>query len=261
MRLFSWNVNGIRAVERKGFLSWLQSERPEVLCLQEVRAEPEQLSHALREGHGYHVVWNPAQKKGYSGVATFSLTPPDEVSTELGEARFDEEGRVIRTRHGRVILYNVYFPNGGREHARVPYKTDFYRALLKRAQVDLATGAPVVICGDFNTAHQPIDLARPQANVKTSGFLPEERALVDEYLKAGFADAFRVLYPLARERYSWWSNRQGARGRNIGWRIDYHLISRAHLGEVIDARIHDKVLGSDHCPVELELGQRPEVTP
>ncbi len=257
MRFFSWNVNGIRAATRKGFLDWLDDEQPDVLCLQEIRANEDQVGDDVLKDHGYHVVWVSAERKGYSGVATFSKTPPDEVRVGLGVDRFDEEGRLVMTRHGDLLLYNGYFPNGGREHARVPYKLDFYRALLDRVRQDLAEGHSVIVCGDWNTAHQPVDLARPRANVKTSGFLPSERALVDDFIAAGFVDVFRALYPIERDVFSWWSNRKGARERNIGWRIDYHMASRDLLPRVVDARVHTAVMGSDHCPVELELVDMP----
>ena len=253
MRLFSWNVNGIRAVARKGFLAWLEAEKPDVLCIQETRASEDQLDEALLSGHGYHAVWVSAEKKGYSGVATFSRREPEEVAVGLGEARFDKEGRLVMTRHGDVWLFNGYFPNGGRTHDRVPYKLEFYTALLAHTRPMLARGEQVVITGDWNTAHQAVDLARPKANVKTSGFTPVEREAFGEFLEAGYVDAFRALYPDAVDQYSWWSNRSGARGKNIGWRIDYHLVSENLMGRVRDARLHTSVMGSDHCPIELVL--------
>lgn len=257
LRLFSWNVNGIRAAVRKGFLDWLDAERPDVLCLQEIRANRDQVGPEVLQDHGYHVTWVSAERKGYSGVATFSRHPPDEVVVGLGDEQFDREGRLVMTRHGDLVVYNGYFPNGQRDHARVPYKLAFYERLLAVATERVEQGERVILCGDWNTAHQPIDLARPRANVKTTGFLPHERAMIDTYIDVGFVDAFRVLYPLARDRFTLWSNRAGARDRNIGWRIDYHMVHRTLLPRVVDARIHDHVLGSDHCPVELELVASP----
>lgn len=251
MRLFSWNVNGIRSVRRKGFLEWLDRERPDVLCVQETKARPEQLDAALLEAHGYHVAWASAERPGYSGVATFSRRPPDEIRVGLGIDVFDAEGRVVVTRHGELSIVNAYFPNGRRDHGRVPFKTTFYREMLAFAERLRAAGQGVVICGDFNTAHQPIDLENWKSNQKTSGFLPEERALLDEYVEAGWIDAFRALHPEARRQYTWWSNRTGVRERNVGWRIDYHFVAPEVWPRVRAARIHMDVLGSDHCPIEL----------
>lgn len=256
MRLFSWNVNGIRAAERKGILDWIAREKPDVLCVQETKARPDQLSEALLHEHGYHVVWASAEKAGYSGVATFSREEPEVLSVGLGEHQFDREGRSIFTRHGDFILYNGYFPNGQRDHARVPYKMDFYRKLLERVNEYRKAGHPMVLCGDWNTAHKPADLARPKANKRTSGFLEEEREMIDVFLEAGFADAFRERYPDKEGAYTWWSNRRGARERNVGWRIDYHMVSEDLMPRVVDVRIHANTLGSDHCPIELELSTK-----
>ncbi len=254
MRLFSWNVNGIRAVHRKGlFLSFLESAQPDVLCLQETKAWPEQLESDLLTDHGYHVVWAEAEKKGYSGVATFSRVPPDEHQVGLGVEQFDREGRTVITRHGNVLLMNSYFPNGQRDHARLPYKTEFYREVLRWGQEKRAEGFEVAICGDWNTAHHEVDLKNWKSNRKTSGFTEPERALVTEFCDAGWHDAFRRLYPDAVDVYSWWSNRVGVRDRNIGWRIDYHFVADELWPRVKDARIHTDVMGSDHCPIELEL--------
>jgi exodeoxyribonuclease-3 len=253
MRFFSWNVNGIRAATRKGFLSWLEAENPDVLCLQETRANTDQIGPDILSDHGYHVTWVSAQKKGYSGVATFSREKPDEVVIGLGEERFDSEGRMVMTRHGDIVLFNGYFPNGGRTHARVPYKLDFYKKLLAQTQPMVERGEKVIICGDWNTAHKAVDLARPKANVKTSGFTPIEREAFDEFFEAGFIDAFRQRYPDTNDVYTWWSNRAGVRQRNIGWRIDYHMVSPKMMEDVVDVRIHTEVLGSDHCPIELAV--------
>jgi exodeoxyribonuclease-3 len=257
MRLITWNVNGIRAAERKGFLDWLDKERPDVLCVQETKAHPDQLSPGLLREHGYHVTWASAQKKGYSGVATFSLKPPQEARVGLGLPTFDDEGRLILTRHGDLWLYNGYFPNGQNDHARVPYKLDFYRALRQEISALLEDGQSVIACGDFNTAHTALDLARPKQNKNTTGFLPHERQEFDHWIEAGMVDIFRQLHPEQEGHYTWWSYRQQARQRNVGWRIDYHLISQDLQGRVKDARILKDVMGSDHCPVELTLQEAP----
>lgn len=253
MRLFTWNVNGLRAVARKGFLDWLSDARPDVLCIQEMKAHPEQLDDELREPAGYHTVWAPAEKKGYSGVTTWSRQAPDEVQIGLGEDRFDREGRTIITRHGDFVLINGYFPNGQRDHGRVPFKLDYYELLLRTCEAYRARGLHVVVCGDWNTSHGPLDLKNDRANKNTTGYLIPEREWIDRFLAAGYVDVWRRLNPDA-EVYSWWSSRFGVREKNIGWRLDYHVVDEALYPRVHDARIHTDVWGSDHCPVELVLG-------
>ncbi|MBT3315091.1 MAG: exodeoxyribonuclease III [Anaerolineae bacterium] len=252
MKIITWNVNGLRAALKKGVLEWIVEQSPDAMCLQETRVLPEQLTEEQREISGYEIVWNPAEKKGYSGVATWTKENALEVSLGLGEERFDVEGRVIRTRFPDFYLYNIYFPNGQRGHDRVEYKLEFYENLLEQCNALHAAGESVIITGDFNTAHNEIDLKNHKSNHKTSGFLPEERAMIDKYLTHGFVDPFRELYP-EKEQYSWWSYRAGARARNVGWRIDYFLISENLLPRVQDVIIHDDAMGSDHCPVELEI--------
>lgn len=250
MKITTWNVNGLRAALGKGLTTWAQSQAPDVLCLQEIKARPEQLTEEQRQTPGYQVIWNPAERPGYSGVATWVRDEPLEVTLGLGESRFDVEGRVIRTRHPDFLLYNIYFPNGQRGQERVDFKLDFYARLLDICD-DLHTrGEAVVITGDFNTAHREIDLKNPKENATTSGFLPEERAWIDKYLEHGFVDAYRHLYP-ERVQYTWWTYRFGARQRGIGWRLDYFLVSEALMHRVRDVIVHDDVLGSDHCPVTL----------
>lgn len=251
-KITTWNVNGIRAALGKGLKEWVLSEAPDVMCLQEIKAKPEQLTAEQMDFPGYGVAWNPAERPGYSGVATMCRQHPDETSLGLGVERFDIEGRVIRTRHPGFFLYNIYFPNGQRGHDRVEYKLDFYARLLELCDELHAAGEKIIITGDFNTAHQPIDLARPKENEQTSGFLPEEREWVTRFLEHGFVDAYRVLYP-EKVQYTWWTYRMGARQRNIGWRIDYFLVSEALMPQVKDVIIQDDVLGSDHCPVTLVL--------
>ena len=253
MRIVSWNVNGIRAATRKGFLDWLAETQPDVVCLQEIKAMPEQLGPDLLSEHGYHVAWHPAQKKGYSGTATFSKVAPDHVQHGIGEARFDDEGRILLTRHGDVTVINCYFPHGQRDHARLPYKTDFYRALLVWAQALRAEGKQICITGDWNTAHHDVDIRNFKQNRKTSGFTLPERALLDEWVDAGWHDTFRRLYPERADMYTWWSQRGDVRARNIGWRIDYHFVCDALWPRVQDALIHTATMGSDHCPIELVL--------
>jgi exodeoxyribonuclease-3 len=252
MRITTWNVNGIRAAIKKGALAWALSEEIDVLCLQEVKAQREQLPGDVRDLPGYACYWNPALRPGYSGVAVYTRIPPLSVDFGLGEARFDEEGRVIRLRFPDFILYNVYFPSGQRGQARVAFKLEFYACLLEQCDSLHAAGERVIITGDFNTAHREIDLANPKANRNTSGFLPEERAWVDTYLNHGFMDIYRTLYP-ERVQYTWWTFITNARSRNVGWRLDYFLISEMLRPLVKDVVIHDDVHGSDHCPVSLIL--------
>jgi exodeoxyribonuclease-3 len=252
MKLITWNVNGLRAALRKGLHAWVSSQSPDVLCLQEVKARPEQIREEQCGFDGYASIWNPAQRPGYSGVLTLLRGEAPEAQAGLGLERFDVEGRVIRTRHPGFLLFNVYFPSGQRGHDRVAYKLDFYAALLEQCDELHRSGQSIVITGDFNTAHRPIDLSRPNQNQRTSGFLPEERAMVQLFLDHGFVDAFRALYP-ERAAYTWWTYRAGARDRNVGWRLDYYLVSEALLPRVRDVVIHDEVAGSDHCPVTLLL--------
>ncbi|MFZ5922360.1 MAG: exodeoxyribonuclease III [Chloroflexota bacterium] len=252
MKIVTWNVNGLRAILKKGFLDWVRAETPDALCLQEIKARPEQIAEEDRIVDGYEALWNPAERPGYSGVATWLRRAARDVEFGLADPRFDPEGRVIRTRHDGFLLYNVYFPNGQRGQERVAYKLDFYARLLEICDRLHAAGENIVITGDFNTAHMPIDLRNPKENVNTSGFMPEERAWVDHFLSHGFVDAYRYLYP-ERVQYTWWTYRVNARQRDIGWRLDYYLVSEALLPRVKDVVIHTDVMGSDHCPVSLWL--------
>jgi len=252
MKIITWNVNGIRAALGKGLKDWMLSQSPDVFCLQEIKARPEQLTPEQQDFPGYTALWNPAERPGYSGVATFHNGGALPQAFGLDEARFDIEGRVIRTRHPGFLLYNIYFPNGQRGQERVEHKLDFYARLLEQCRVLLAQGENIIITGDFNTAHRPMDLKNPNENETTSGFLPEERAWVQKFLENGFVDAFRYLYP-ERVQYTWWTYRMAARQRNIGWRIDYFLVSEKLVERVRDVLIHDDVTGSDHCPVTLVL--------
>ena len=254
MKLISWNVNGIRAVVKKiDFQAWLSAASPDVLCLQETRALPEQVPAELRDLPGYRAYWNAAERKGYSGVATFCNHEPAAVETGFGIDEFDVEGRVVMTQHPGFKLYNVYFPNGGRKLERLDFKLRFYEAFLAHCDALHAAGERLIICGDYNTAHRPIDLARPKRNAQTSGFLEEERVWIDAYLAHGFVDAWRDRNPDAEGQYTWWMYMRNARERNIGWRIDYFLVSEALMPAVVDASILSDVMGSDHCPIVLEL--------
>jgi len=254
LRLFSWNVNGLRACGRKGFLDWLETENPDVLGLQETRALPEQLEEPIRNPDGYQVHFHPAEKKGYSGVGLYSRVEPQSVVLGgLDNPAFDSEGRLIIADYGDFLFYTGYFPNGGNDLSRVPYKLDFSEAVLQHAEAQRSAGRSIVICGDVNTAHQEIDLANPKANKKNTGFLPEEREWVSRLLDHGYVDIFRKRNPDAEGHYTWWSNRPGVRERNVGWRIDYFIISPDLEEKVVNARIHPDVMGSDHCPIELEL--------
>ena len=251
MKLVSWNVNGIRSVWRKGFIDWFKEARPDILCIQETRAWPEQLEPEQIAPEGYNGFWVCGEKKGYSGVCIYARMAPEEVHEGLGMAEFDREGRTLTLRFEEFTLVNAYFPNGQRDHARVPYKMEYCRAFLAHCEARCEQGENLVLCGDFNTAHQEIDLKRPRENRKTTGFLPVERAWIDELIDCGYADAFRTMHPGEPDHYTWWSNRQGARERNVGWRIDYFFTTPGL--EVSKAYHLPNVLGSDHCPVGLQL--------
>lgn len=255
MRIVSWNVNGLRACYRKGFLRYLEASAAEIVAVQEVRARAEQLEPELRAPAGWHACFASAERPGYSGVGLYSRLAPDSVETSLGEARFDCEGRLQLARFGRLVVANVYFPNGSgkeRDNSRVPYKLDFYRALFARLMRLRRGGLRVVVLGDFNTAHREIDLARPKQNRQTSGFLRSECAELDRWLAAGWVDTFRRFEP-GPGHYSWWSQRFGVRAKNIGWRIDYVLASPTVLPYLRSGFIEPQVEGSDHCPVGVEL--------
>jgi exodeoxyribonuclease III len=254
MQLVSWNVNGLRAIARKGFGEWLETVRPDILCLQETRAEPTQLPPEIRQPDAYHAAFVSGERKGYSGVATFSRRPPLRQATGFGlDPRFDAEGRILLSEYERFVLLNIYFPNGAASEARLAYKMDFYEATLRFCRTLEQAGKPLIICGDVNTAHTEIDLARPKENEAISGFLPEERAWLDRFLAAGYIDAFRRLHPDRCDAYTWWSFRAASRRRNVGWRIDYFFVSEALWPAVSAAGIHADVAGSDHCPISLTL--------
>jgi len=252
IRLASWNVNGVRAVEKKGFLEWLHEASPDVLCLQETKAHPDQLGNSLLNPLDYKADWDYPERKGYSGVATFTRPMPHEVAPGFGIERFDAEGRVLVSRYDAFTLLNVYFPNGKMSDERLRYKLAFYDAFLDHLKVRLDGGENLVVCGDFNTAHTEIDLSHPKENVRVSGFLPEERAWMDRLVEAGFTDSFR-MFNKEGGNYTWWDMRTRARERNIGWRLDYFFVSEDLASRVTEASILSDVYGSDHCPVSLTL--------
>ena len=252
MKIMTWNVNGFRSALGKHALEPVWKLKLDALCLQEIKVHPDQLNETQRKFPGYEAIWNPAEKAGYSGVATFLRTPPSDVQIGMGAPRFDGEGRVISTLHPGFRLFNVYFPSGTRGRERVDYKLDFYAHLLNICDAHHKKGESLIVTGDFNTAHRPIDLKNPKQNGRTSGFLPQEREWVQNYLDHGFVDIYRHLYP-ERVQYTWWTYRLNARQRGIGWRIDYFLVSEALVSRVRDVVIHEGITGSDHCPVELVL--------
>lgn len=255
MKICSWNVNGLRAVARKGFADWLAETDIDVLGIQEVRAHPGQVPPEVAAPAGWHTHFHPAQRPGYSGVGLYARRPWDSLEISLDEPTFDDEGRLQIARFGALTIANVYFPNGSgkdRDNGRIPYKLSFYRALFERLEPQRRAGAPLVVIGDFNTAHQEIDLARPKQNTNTSGFCAEERAELDRWLQAGWVDSFRQRVAEGGH-YTWWSNRPGIREKNIGWRIDYALLSPGAMPFLRDAAIWPHVQGSDHCPVYVAL--------
>lgn len=253
MRLYSWNVNGLRAASKKGFLDWLETERPDILGLQETKCHPDQLKEEVRQPPGYHTYWAFAERKGYSGVALYTRREPESVQIGLGISEYDREGRTIVADFGEFVLITAYFPNGSRDHSRVPFKMAYKREFLAFCDNLQEEGRPVIFCGDVNTAHKEIDLARPKQNIKTTGFLPQERAWIDGVLESGYLDTFRSLHPDRPGAYSWWSYIGGARDRNVGWRLDYFFVSPDLRDRIQAAQIHADVYGSDHCPVSLSV--------
>jgi exodeoxyribonuclease-3 len=249
VKLISWNVNGLRAVLRKNFLEFLEAEAPDILCLQETKCGPDDVEQLWTARYASH--WNCAEKKGYAGTATFSRTRPLAVTTGINVADHDREGRVLTTEFADFFVVNVYVPNSGRELARLPYRQTWDRDFLRHLK-KLERRKPLIICGDMNVAHTEIDLANPKSNMKNHGFTPEERAGFTTLLGAGFLDTFRQ-FERAGGHYSWWSPMPGVRARNIGWRIDYFLISPTLRPRLQRAFILKDVLGSDHCPVGIEV--------
>jgi exodeoxyribonuclease-3 len=253
LTLLSWNVNGIRAALRKGFLDWFNHIRPDFLGIQETKAHTEQLSTDLLDIPGYHAYYRSGERKGYSGTAAFSKLTPENIEYGLGEERFDNEGRLIILHYPEFVLFNVYVPNGSKENYRVPYKLEYCERMLELSESFRKQGKGVILCGDFNTAHKEIDIARPRANEKHTGFLPSERAWLDRFTDHGYVDTFRHFYPDKKHAYTWWNQRFGARERNVGWRLDYFFITPDLLSNLKSAFILSDVMGSDHCPVGIDL--------
>ncbi|NLV77016.1 MAG: exodeoxyribonuclease III [Tissierellia bacterium] len=249
MKLVSWNVNGLRACVKKGFLDYFKEVDADIFCVQETKLQEGQIQLDLE---GYHQYWNYAEKKGYSGTAVFTKDKPLEVRYGLRIEEHDKEGRVITLEYDDFFLVNVYTPNSQRELARLDYRMrweDDFRVYLK----DLDSNKPVILCGDLNVAHKEIDLKNPSSNRRNAGFTDEEREKMTQLLEAGFIDTFRYFYPDKEGAYTWWSYITRARERNAGWRIDYFIVSKKLKDRLKDAQIHSEVMGSDHCPVYLEI--------
>ncbi len=249
MKLVSWNVNGLRACIKKGFLDYFNKANADIFCIQETKLQEGQIDLTLE---GYHQYWNYAVKKGYSGTAVFTKDKPLSVKYDLGIEEHDQEGRVITLEYDDFYLVNVYTPNSQRELARLDYRMkwqDDFKAFLK----ELDSKKPVILCGDLNVAHKEIDIKNPESNRRNAGFTDEERQKMTELLEAGFIDTFRYFYPDKEDAYTWWSYMRKSRERNIGWRIDYFIVSERFKDRLIDAQIHSEVMGSDHCPVMLEI--------
>lgn len=252
LKIVSWNVNGIRAAYKKGFLEWFQNAAPDILCIQETKAEEQQFPPDLRNIPEYRQYFSSAEKKGYSGVALYTKNEPVSVSLGFGVERFDREGRTIQADFGDFVLFDVYFPNGKSSDERLAYKLEFYDAFLEHIEALRAKGRNIVVCGDVNTAHKPIDLARPKANEKISGFLPIEREWIDRLLECGYVDTFR-MFNQEPDQYTWWNQRANSRARNVGWRIDYFFVNQEFRENVEAVAIHQEIMGSDHCPISIDV--------
>jgi exodeoxyribonuclease III len=250
MKILSWNVNGIRAIHEKGFKKWFLQEEPDILCLQEIKADEDQIPEELKKVFGYLVYFNPAQKKGYSGTAIYTKIKPEKVSTKIGFKQFDEEGRFIRLDFRDFILINFYIPNGGQNKENLDYKLKFYDYLIKYLRK--IKNKPIILAGDFNVAHQEIDLARPKENQDSIMFTPKERQQIDKILDLGFIDTFRQFYKEGGS-YSWWAYYSFGRQKGLGWRIDYFFVSQSLEKKLKKALILNKVMGSDHCPVGIDI--------
>ncbi len=252
LKLWSWNVNGLRAVLGKNFIADIQREKPDWIGLQETKLQAHQIPDGMKQLADYRQYWSHAERKGYSGTAVLSRLEPERVAYGFDTPEFDNEGRIVACEFASFIIYNIYFPNGQMNDERLDYKLRFYDRCLEVMEQERRKGKMVLVCGDYNTAHKEIDLANPKENEKTSGFLPIERAWLDKITAAGWVDTFRIFHP-EPQRYSWWSYRTMARSRNIGWRIDYFFVNEEHQSQVLDADIRDDIMGSDHCPVTLTI--------
>ncbi len=254
MKIVSWNVNGLRALHKKGAFSVIFESDPDILCLQEVKAEAEQLPDEVRNVPGFYSYFDHSKgRKGYSGVALYTKIKPEKVEYVMGNDLLDREGRLIAAYYKDFVLINVYFPNGGGGPERLKFKLDFYDAFLAYVKKITKKGHKIIFCGDVNTAHEEIDLARPKENEENTGFLPVERAWIDKVIKNGFVDVFRYFNPEKGEVYTYWDMKTFARERNVGWRIDYFFVSSDFLAKVKKIKIQEEVFGSDHCPVLLEV--------
>jgi exodeoxyribonuclease III len=252
MKIYSWNVNGLRAIVKKNFSDWVTTTSPDIFCLQETKIQSETLVDSVRNIDGYYSYFSFAQKKGYSGVATYTKVKPISVKYGFGIEKFDLEGRILITEFEAFTLLNIYFPNGQMSEERLKYKLDFYDALLDYCDTLVKDGKKLLICGDYNTAHTEMDIKNAKANAKFSGFLPIERAWIDKFIASGYIDTYRFINT-DKVEYSWWSYKFNARANNAGWRIDYHFVSNNLQDLVKDATILGSVLGSDHCPIMVEL--------
>lgn len=254
MRIVSWNVNGLRSLVKNGYWeSFLKETKPDIFCLQEIKASPEQLSKEMLSPAGYSAFFSSSQvKKGYSGVALYSTTEPLSVIYGMGIKEFDQEGRLVGAEYEDFWLINAYFPNGGQGPHRIDYKLRFYDAFFSFVE-KLRKKKPIIFCGDVNTAHEEIDLARPKENEESTGFLPEERAWIDEVISAGYIDSFRHFHPHTKDAYTYWDMVTHARERNVGWRIDYFFIAQEFMKRVKKADIYPDIYGSDHCPVSITI--------
>lgn len=253
-KIISWNVNGLRAVVRKGNWDDIWKQNPDILCLQETKSQVDQLPPEIANPEGFHSYFSwPKEKKGYSGVAVYSKIRPDLVRDEFEKPELNSEGRLLEAHFGDAVLFNGYFPNGGGGPARLEYKLNFYDAFLEYIEELKASGKHIIFCGDVNTAHEEIDLARPKENEKNTGFLPEERAWIDEVIAAGYVDVYREKNPNKAEMYTYWDMKTRARDRNVGWRIDYFFASQALMKQIEKVEILSNVFGSDHCPVAIDV--------
>ncbi|MEO0294050.1 MAG: exodeoxyribonuclease III [candidate division WOR-3 bacterium] len=256
MDIISFNVNGLRAILKKGFKEWFESQNPDILCLQEIKVKENQIElEKILDLKNYNVYWNSGEREGYSGVITLSKEKPKEVRFGMGIEKFDKEGRIIMTKYSDFTLFNVYFPNGKSSEERLQFKLDFYDAFLQHCEELRNKGEELIIGGDFNTAHKEIDLANPKENEKFSGFLPIERKWLDSLLEKGYIDTFRYFHPNEPGMYTWWTYRFDARKRNIGWRIDYFFVTPRLIEKVIESSILSNVYGSDHAPILLRIKQ------
>lgn len=252
MKLYSWNVNGLRACGARGFLDWFKKQSADVVGLQEIKVKPEQLETEFKNPGRYHGFWHPAEKPGYSGVAIFSKKDPIAVRYGIGHKEIDREGRVITAEFKNLTVINSYFPNSRRDHSRLPFKLEFCKLFAKYVEKEKTKGKSVLLCADWNIAHTEIDLKNPKSNQKNAGFLPEERAWLSVFLKNGYVDTFRHFNP-DPGHYTWWSYRPGVREKNVGWRLDYFLIDDESKKRLKSAHHQPEVMGSDHCPVRVEV--------